>query len=173
MEDQINNLRHQIDILALLTKELKPLFGCNLKDCTTCDRINSKEIEKALDSLYLTKAWLGEVLDELGLEVVDNIYPKDLLIEEEGKLVKAFPDYFGGFGGNSFDGNWKDLSHVVRVGYLGKEIKKINQLITDTLVDNNKGRFFTHKLLYYNIYTHLTQAEFWLGFELERIKNEK
>ena len=68
METQIKELRVKIDGLAQLTKELKPLRDCGKKECEFCPKINSKEIEKAVDSLYLAKAWLGKVLGELGTE---------------------------------------------------------------------------------------------------------
>src|SRR5690606_38333619 len=64
MEKEIKELRVKIDGLAQLCEGLHkpsdPMKNANWVIYTT------KEVEKVVDSLYLAKAWLGKVLEELG-----------------------------------------------------------------------------------------------------------
>lgn len=72
MIEQIKELRVKIDGYAQLTKELKPIGDSHSMGMTEEEKKkfykykNSKEIDKAVDSLYLGKAWLGKLLGELG-----------------------------------------------------------------------------------------------------------
>ena len=77
MKEQIKGLRVKVDGVAQLCKELKPFEHKNIPIEQAFSgtgeliravylKTNSKEIEKAVDSLYLGKAWLGKLLGELG-----------------------------------------------------------------------------------------------------------
>ncbi len=66
MESKVKELRVEIDGLAQLTKRLKPITHDEQYSFLKKPHDeNSKEIEKAVNSLYLAKAWLGKVLGEL------------------------------------------------------------------------------------------------------------
>lgn len=138
MKDQIKELIVKIDGLSQLTKELKPI---GLKNITAEQRkvagyvnINSKEIEDSYDNLRLAKAWLGEVLEELGEEtpykndgnrktvedieeVADvntesyNIVITKLPSDESVNLCKAE--------------HWSSKNHIEKVDWLRTEIKEV------------------------------------------------
>lgn len=112
----------------------------------TFDR-NSKEINKAYDSLILAKAWLGEVLKELGNEPeADKI--KALLGVENGK-------------------SYRDFTHIEKIDWLRKEIENISI----DVVRNYTERVGFNP--YYLVIQHLNEARMWLEFELERTKENK
>lgn len=198
MIEQIRNLRVKIDGLARLTKELTPV-----KVAIIGGYKNSKEIEKAADSLYLAKAWLGKVLGELGEETpykndgnrktVADIEPTaDTAQMNLQSANYTFPD--------ADHINWMDgKNHIERVDWLRQEIKTIIEKIPnyskwiEEQIDNfyknveydnkedafNKEQKFMSSLpnLQFEfdlVYKYLSEARFWLGFELQRIKeNEK
>lgn len=169
MVEEIKELRIKIDGLAQLCKELKPLYK-NTEPVVYGGRnsgkyINSKEIEKAVDSLYLAKAWLGKVLAELG---TTNPYgsgyktKKDIIpTQEVAKNLTV-----------NVDGGWQEMNHIERVDYLRT---KIQDLVEDV------SKWYTHtqspnrefSIARTNCYNYLCEARFWLGFEMQRIKEEK
>ncbi len=180
MVKEIKELRVQIDGLAQLTKELKPLENCILIDERVGINANSKQINKATDSLFLAKAWLGKVLGEIG---EDSPYPKDgkrktvkdieptaeqsdisnpnVTIEEpkflDGKLMKKYVT------------SWSELNHIEKVDWLRQEIQKVSN-------DYENLWFTEHEnllgFLYIVVHQHLSEARDWLVFELERIREE-
>ena len=189
MIEQIKNLRVRIDGLAQLTKELRPFEhkgftpiyeqfsegtdGELTKESVIYLKTNSKEIEKAVDNLYLAKAWLGKVLGELGestpyandgkRKTVEDIEPTadtDLLI---GKSLKE---------GWLVDDNlevWAKKSHIEKVDWLREEIEKICKF------ESRLHLMLRAIARTYFIYSHkhLCEAKFWLGFELQRIKEQE
>lgn len=113
MKDQIKELRVKIDGLAQLTKELKVLLGYSFDKTEVYG--NTKEIEKATDSLYLAKAWLGKVLGELG-----NENPYQVKIEVTQEWIE---DYEGSGKWNSYVG-WETDNEI--------NIIDKNIIVTDT-----------------------------------------
>lgn len=138
------------------------------------------ELSKCFDSLILAKAWLGKVLGELGestpykndgkKKTVDDIEPpadKNSMIEmNTNKPI--------------FEENgWVNKSHIEKVDWLRQEIQKIlietgcaSKLQLQYFKENpkiNKQSLNISK--YLETYEqHLCEARFWLGFELQRIK---
>lgn len=173
MIDEIKKLRLQIDGLAKLTKELKPLNIFPTNSLPYC--INSKEIEKAVDSLYLAKAWLGEILiepkeptpyfNEGNRKTIEDIEPEQDVDDTLNWIDKE---------------TWLDIStkkgtsHIERVDWLITEIKKlINELNKLKPLLVAESRLVSCQLLNIEIsYGHLCEAKFNLRFELQRIKND-
>jgi len=179
MKTEIKNLRIQIDGLAQLTKELKPIKTFENTDEHFLDFVvfgksihkeigfNSKEIEKVVDSLYLAKAWLGKILGELGettpyandgqRKTVKDIEPT---ADQQWNLEK------NEVWNTAYE--WSKKSHIEKVDWLREQIKDI--------IDNTED--FSETIDYIEleqgfVYKYLCEARFWLGFELERLKNEK
>lgn len=188
MKEQIKQLRVEIDGLAQLTEGLKPLKVYNkykeneiinipTEDAKILAEYNTPEIQKAVDSLYLGKAWLGKVLGELGNEnpygsgyktkedivptqdvaTISDIADKENLYDKEliGEVV-------------SFDANWKNKNHIEKVDWLRT---KIQQIIDSIVIDTRVIKSNSKSEKYFEIaWQHLSEARFHLGFELERIK---
>jgi hypothetical protein len=157
MKEQIKELRVKIDGLAQLTSVLQ----CNKEpfDITW----QSQQVLKAIDSLYLAKAWLGKVLGELGEE---NPYPKDgtrkTVDDIEPTADKATERNV------TEDGRvYEQRTHIEKVNWLRQEIKNTVKALPDC-------QEYVDKIIAEMTfaYKHLTEARFWLGFELERIKSE-
>lgn len=176
MKEQITNLRVQIDGIAQLTKGLKPLpmSGGYL------EMVNSKEIEKTYDSLIVAKAWLGKLLGELGQETpyandgkrksVEDIEPtadKHTLL---GNTNSDFNLQFVNSDGTTPSISWDNKSHIEKVDWLRQEIQHITHLVEQTIFTSGQSREFA--IARTNTYNHLCEARFWLGFELQRIKEE-
>lgn len=177
MKESIKNLRIQIDGLAQLTKELKPIKTIEKPKEPVNNRftsneiyieVNSKEIEKAVDSLYLAKAWLGKVLGELGTEnpygsgykTVEDIVPTQDVALHGGGVI-----YSVGF------------NYIEKVDWLRTEIEKIIKNLPkyrdfdNSIKDENKT--ISLPAIYQSILQHLCEARFWLGWELNRLRDEK
>lgn len=188
MKEQIKELRIKTDGLAQLTKELKPIklekatFENNIGKIKTkngfeyidegliivLEKSNTKEIEKAVDSLYLGKAWLGKVLGELRNE---NPYGSGYKTKEDivptQDVASPNPDLLT----NGFDLYWweKEANHIEKVDWLRSSLEEIIKEVVK--IDVKSTREFS--IARTNCHTHLCEARFWLGFEMERIKNEK
>ncbi|HMT01781.1 MAG TPA: hypothetical protein PKD00_00485 [Burkholderiales bacterium] len=175
MVEQIKSLRVQIDGLAQLTKELKPM-PCGDDFC------HSYETREAVDSLILAKAWLGKVLGELGnptpyandgkRKTVEDIEPaadKSTVIEE----INKFPEIT-----NTINGfNWYEKNHVEKVDWLRQEIEKLSSYVESDFnysifshTNQTPSREFS--IARTKAYSYLCEARFWLGFELSRLRDK-
>lgn len=203
MQEQIKEIRVQLDGLAQLTKGLVTIYKIDrmyipkeFNEEQYIDHIkksgepfigkklngNSKEVNKAYDSLILAKAWLGKVLEELGSETpyandgnrkeVSDIEPAaDKFPQKTIEGRPAFPDLYGGTGKNPTSKIWIELTHIEKVDWLREEIKNLIDFII---------KFYSHSqppsrefaIARTNSYNHLCEARFWLGFELGRIRDE-
>ncbi len=183
MKEQIKNLRVKIDGLSQLTKELKPIMNIHVRDNK---KTNTKEIEKAYDSLILAKAWLGKVLGELGEETpykndgnrkrVEDIEPTADKVKEykNNPTVCNKCPYCRDVTCGSVDcvaERWDIKSHIEKVDWLREEIKKL-VVAVDSLSLSTENHLTFHKIMRFvtNSSNHLSEAVFFLGFELQRIK---
>jgi len=164
MNTEIKNLRIQIDGLAQLTKELKPIYtpGFSKKDSFK----NSKELLKATDSLFLAKAWLGRILGEIG-ETTPYINDGNRKTLEDIEPTADKHKFSGEVKDVCFQQDWQIMEHIEKVDWLREEIKDI--------IDNTED--FSENIDYIEleqgfVYKYLCEARFWLGFELERVGNE-
>jgi hypothetical protein len=186
MKKEIKELRTKIDGLAQLTKELKPIWNTSLtldensfvgsgeaeiflNDATISKLINSKEIDNATQSLYMAKAWLGELLGFIGettpykndgnRKTVEDIEP----VAQEHTGIPHLLE----------KGNWNtDYNHIEKVDFLREEIKEtIEQL--DPLFSSIRGAVPRTFWLGSFAEKYLIEARFHLGFELQRCKEEK
>lgn len=184
MKEEIKELRINIDGLAQLTKSLNPM------DCNTNNpglKNNSKEIEKTYDSLILAKAWLGKVLGELGestpyandgsRKTVEDIEPA----ADTAEVVPGLREPFTGknareakFNIDTWELNgrpmmdWDNFNHIERVDWLREEIKNIINEGPDA-----SSEYPELQLEQGFIYKYLSEARFWLGFELQRIRENE
>lgn len=184
MKEQIKELRVKIDGLYQLTKELTTyqipfaikvnndfqfteeqltlikqqpvmvLVEEGIRPTTTI--IKTKEIEDAYGSLRLAKAWLGEVLEELGeTKETINIAQNGIPYTTHAAITK---DYLS-------------KEYVEKVDWLRTEIEKvINEVKQIGNAPNPPMLNREISIARTNAYNHLCEAHFALGFELERIK---
>lgn len=192
MKEQIKELRVKCDGLAQLTKELKPIQDWKDGANGLFESFdNSKEIEKTVDSLYLGKAWLGKVMGELGDE---NPYgsgyktKEDIVPTQDVSSVKEMLKEGIAFIQEKHEPiNWETANHIEKVDCLRTEIESLVKEVIAIPTGINyvesglngegipKTKPFSREfaIARTNCYTHLCEARFWLGFEMERIKNEK
>jgi len=190
MVKEIKELRVKIDGLAQLAKELKEDIvvldlstipnnqtveewlenykkGLIVKNSSNTFKRKSKEIEKAVDSLYLAKAWLGKVLGELGTE---NPYGSGYKTKEDIVPTQdVAPEQLVVTVGTA-SASFNSMNHIEKVDWLRQEIQKTIGIVQTQFDTVGKSREFA--IARTNAYTHLSEARFWLGFELEKIKKE-
>lgn len=170
MVNEIKNLRIEIDGLAKLTKELKPLEKGYNADIGEFGK-NSKEIEKAVDSLYLAKAWLGIMMKELGESTPYANDGKRKTVEDIEFTVDVATNETLAKGGIAVAEyvifpHWESMNHVEKVDHIRELIKEIIDNTTD----------FSEHIPYIEleqgfVYKYLCEARFWLGWEFSRIRD--
>lgn len=153
MQEKVKQLRINIDALAQLTGEL----NCYNHETTTL----SKEVFHSKESLYMAKAWLGKVMEELGVESpYKSGYKTKQDIEPTADVAPkgTFADYL------------TLTNHIEKVDYLRTQIeslvKEVKEL--DLNLEVRLSREFA--IARTNAYNYLCEARFHLGFELQRIK---
>ena len=191
MKEQIKDVRIKIDGLSQLVKGVKTIqvdLALKTKTETIDDFLQrckieklgveiinqSKELEKAYDSLILGKAWLGKVLGELGTE---NPYKSGYKTKEDIEPVADKPS----INSESFiiwlhedfiQGKLYDKNHIEKVDWLRTEIEGIIEEVKNLVnIDSSFKTSREFAIARTNSYNHLSEARFWLGWELERIKN--
>lgn len=206
MKEQIKELRVSIDGLAQLTKELKPIYiAGNRKESEGPNHIekyctrNSKEINKAYDSLILAKAWLGKILQELGeftpyandgsRKEVKDIEPT----ADKAKIVPGLREPFTGknakepkFIIDTWELNgrlmmdWDNFNYIEKVDWLREEISNLKKIVKQLWMQPGEVTDwkFSHMdltkpmyILLMRVEQHLSEARFWLGFELGRVRD--
>ena len=164
MEQEIKNLRVRIDGLKQLTDNLCPIKA---KGDSTISKWNTQEIEEAVKSLLLAKAWLGKVLGELGTE---SPYSSGKKTVEDIEPTADKPSINQSWDFSTRDEinpkclPWEIWNHIEKVDWLRSEIQKIIDELAILQIEN--------KAFHNSIYQHLSEARFWLGFEFERIRNK-
>jgi hypothetical protein len=68
--------------------------------------------------------------------------------------------------------NWKTANHIEKVDWLRTEIQNLQKHFVNNLFIELVGKF-NLDFYCYNVQQYLCEARFWLGFEMERIKNEQ
>lgn len=170
MQEKVKQLRLGIDGISQLVKDLKSTYNDTICKQECCkDIFISKQTEKAYDSLIFAKAWLGKVMGELG---VDSPYRSGYKTKEDIEPTadvadKALPNFL------TLKGDFSELNYIEKVDYLRTAIddlvKEVKNL--DSNLEVRLSREFA--IARTNSYNHLCEARFWLGFELQRIKESK
>ncbi len=147
--EEIKNLRLSIDRVAQLVKVLP-----EEKIAGGAFYLRSNEVDSCYKSLLLAKAWCGKILGRLGEQTpYKNDGNRHEVKDIEPTDTKADVREIGGT-------LYESKNHIEKVDYLRQEIQDLIDLLNEH-----------HWLEQKNAYTHLCEARFWLGFELERTKN--
>lgn len=146
---------------------------------TIIQEIKSKELEKCYDSLVLAKAWLGKILGELN---VPSPYQNDGN-RSEIKDIEPTADT-----ANLYVENWtwkniqdrerniknkdKEMNYIEKIDWLREIIEVFVLRMKDFISPLYKPSDMTKEfwIARTNTYNYLCEARFWLGFELQRIK---
>lgn len=155
LPETITELRLKIDQLGQLTKGLKPVY-------VSMSHIDSAETFAAAKSFFMAKAWLGKVLQELG---VDSPYKSGYKTKDD---IESTADQ------SSYVPDFSEKSLIERVDWMRSEARPIVEAIKN--INSNKdssqnipvSREFA--IARTNAYTHLCEAIMNLGFELGRIR---
>lgn len=163
MNETLQLLRVQIDRIAQLTLWLKPISE-DKPNADGWNFINSHEIKCCSERLYLAKAWTGMLMGTLGSESPYKNDGKrkevaDIEATDAKSKVSPIIDTTTLLG---------QKSHIEIVDYLRQEIKAVIAIVEAITTTNGREAAICRT----NMYTHLCEARFALGFELERIKNE-
>lgn len=150
MKDQIKQLQSRLESCISFTGELKPnklyssFFTSEFRETgQLISGSNSKEIEKAVDSLFLAKCWVEKTLKEF---------------ESEEDLDKGFIKFI-------MDRNtWKSFDHYGKIDCIKSQIRECIDINASIPVRNNRIVLSTGN----NTYQHLNEARFWLEAEMDR-----
>lgn len=159
----------------------------NGNDETSRELTQSNEIQKCYDSLILAKAWLGKILGELGeatpyindgnrKEVKDIESVADKAVDIRNSVGAAL--FINKNTGNLITTDtteWLKMSHIEKVDWLREEIKHLLKFYIDLHPEEVRNDNKHPNVHYYKLYYKkcLEEARFWLGFELQRIKENK
>jgi hypothetical protein len=182
MKEKIKKLRVHIDGLIDLTKTIRPIEVPQYDNKFIGQQSSlryfkqSEELKEAIKSLKLARCWLGKMLECLGEETpyrndgnrktVEDIEPASDKAKES--ILCAHLDL----------GQWERLNLIEKIDWLREEIiKTINESwkIKEEFstgkfnILSDKETFIKSAIASTNVYTHLSEARFWLGFELSRI----
>lgn len=165
-KEVFTELRKDIDGLHLLSKSI-----------TSFGNVRSKELEKCTESLILAKAWLGKVLGTLGQLTP---YAKDgsrhsisdiEQTADTAKIGRVNEVDAITMGGNLMTADeWSVKNNIEKIDWSRQMIDRILNVVLpySKRTDNTIAHV-------YEDYAHkyLCEARFWLGFELQRIKENK
>jgi hypothetical protein len=176
MKTKIRELRVRVDGLAQLCKGIirrSPMYNANgdyipgKRDPLT-PVFYSREIEQAVDSLYLAKAWLGKCLESLGEDTPYSTGKKTVEDIEPTADTINMGEAIGREYTLSTVAEFGEMNHIEKVDWLRSKIQKaIDEILTrDFLYEIDNG------LVINNTWTHLCEAKFQLGFEMARIREE-
>ena len=120
-----------------------------------------KETLSAKDSLLFAKAWMGKMLGAMGTESPYQNEGKRHLVEDieptaDTAGVELHPD-------------WETYSEIHKIDWLRQQI---GLLIEDVEKIGTPTGGRKAGVLKENVFTHLCEARFWLGFRLESIREE-
>lgn len=177
MVNEIRHLRIKIDGLAQLAESLKPLIDqvyFEMNNEVKTSKKNSQEIKDTVKSLYMSRCWLGKSLKVLD---VPNPYKNDGKRKEVSDIEPTAdedkgPNNMVGYNHLVFVYQWKKKNHIEKVDWLRQEIDKLDELL---MTMNYNGEFKITDfffLCYNNARTYLNEARFFLGFELQRLREE-
>lgn len=172
---EVKEIRKVLDSVGLVLRELRPIDGFDLsvsdKDMglihipaelvsVVNTPVQTTEINNAEKSIFMSKAWLGKVLQYCG---TPSPYPKD----GERHTVKDIEPTADRMDVSVFKETFEGLTHIEVVDKLRVVIDKISEDIKNLNVAD-KGR--EAAISRTNAWTYCVEAKLHLGFELERIR---
>lgn len=164
--EQIKETRVRLDLLSELVSELKPI---RIEISTGEEYYHSVELIHAKNNILLSKCWLGKMLGAKGVsspykndgnrKQISDIEPTadkntGLSIEEEEHLV-----YTG-------------KNHIEKIDWIRTQLIYLSENIINLRNGYCEAKHVDYEDVYQNqAHIRLCEARFWLGFELERIRN--
>ena len=186
--ETVRDFRLQVDGLMALNREGRPFQSIHAPFKTQ----KNKEWEQAYDSLKFAKGWMGKILEGLHTDSpykndgkrdsVKDIEPTAEVSHVVDAIIKAHPDTEYTLRKafifsteeptliNKENGfvYFSDLEYVQKVDWLREQIKKV--VIAFLGMNPLPGKLIG--ICITNAYTHLSEARFHLGFELQRLREE-
>jgi hypothetical protein len=162
LQEMLTKLRVRIDYLMGLTEDLKPVEEFELDEFVAQ---GSFQTYNASTSLSFGKAWLGKMLGYAGK-------PSPYKNDGKRKTVRDI-EKTADVAERVLPSSWNQMSHVEKVDWLRQQIDSVSRdLLNGIILQTEIESHPLAKLAANNAYTHLCEARFWLGFELERILSE-
>lgn len=163
-KEEINIIRRKLEGFEQVTRRLMPIktFGVCVSHSDLIsdknlfevnghkEQVNSKEIERAIENIRIAKSWIARL---------ETFYGD---VEEVVIDVNAWEERNG----------WRELSHSKRVTFIKSSLFTIVNTVSGWFLDltgksNEEARNIN--IARTNIYNHLIEAKFQLGFELHRL----
>ena len=171
MEQQIKYMRVRIDALSKLVKELGNVELTGTNGPFTQSILNH-ELQHAYDDLILAKAWLGKVLECLG---TDSPYKNDgkrktaADIEPTADVAQFRPEVDTDWVGLP-TAWWQDATHIEKIDWIRQRIKEFIDPAQLPSIDMDHPDLNSIISCLNHHSRHINEARFWLGFELQRIR---
>lgn len=184
--EQIKVLRKKLDGFSQVVERLRPIksFGvsASLKDLNSDKRLfevngypeqhNSDEIKRCYNNLVLAKAWTGKMLGYLTGEGSPYVNDgnrntvKDIEPTNDKVDINAWEER----------NKWNTLNHIQKVDFIRQQLQELGDIISGFFppfkeeipmsVEDSRNLAICRT----NIYNHILEARFQMGFELARIK---
>ncbi len=176
--EEVKEIRKRLDTIGLILRNLRPVDGFDLsvsdKDMgqihipaelvsVVNTPVQTTEINNAERSIFMSKAWLGKVLQYCG---TPSPYPKDGE-RHSVKDIEATADRANQANVDFIKSDFTDLNHIEIVDMLRQAINVISESI-EKLNVSDKGR--EAAISRTNAWNYCVEARLHLGFELERIR---
>lgn len=157
--EEVKELRVSIDGIGKLTNKLI------IEQPTS-------ELLMSFESTMLSKAWLGKVLGCLSVPTPykndgNRKEVKDIEPTADVNIGSNFPMTAIGVEAP------KEITYIEKIDYLRQEIAKLDEIVMTMTYDKDWLVTDFINVCYNNVRTNLCEARFWLGFELERIREEE
>jgi hypothetical protein len=173
--EKLKQLRCEFDGIRQIVQSLKPSLAYHEK-FTVNTVIGSKlptrykqseEINKSISSLLMAKAWLGKVLEFIGEKSpyktnYKNANEIDLPSDTVEEIWKGWS-----VGDNAQE--IRKLNHIEKVCWLRNKIEEQTQKI----IELKNHKHFSNKevkIAINSVFIHSSESKMWLGFELQRLK---
>ena len=136
----------------------------------------NSHIKNCHHKLLYAKAWLGKCLGELGVPTPYKNDGNRKSVEDIEETADKVTQVVGFPKNHHLDerievkDRGKELTHIEKVDWLRQEIEIVVNEIKDI---NTQGQNREFAIARTNAYNYACEARFELGFELERLRNEK
>lgn len=160
------------DILQFAQQNSQPIFIEESKE--SVQKINSTETQKCYESLLLANHWLREFSEEIGGIDISNDTSRTELgkklywcrLVEKDKPIALLADTY------EEQNDDPSVTNVEKVTWIADEIKQLTHLVLELeggKLDTAIWTDYMHEVKMF-AYKHLSEANFWITLELQRIK---